>query len=135
LLTLRRPLHIAALNGHAVIIKTLFEAGAKLDARNFSTETALHVAADEGELEATQMLIELCGSDEEEASSSEESLRETEHLTSGAGSKNFSIEANGKCMLRIPAFDILLTTGSNKTRVLGDAGRASRNAASLRTQV
>jgi ankyrin repeat protein len=104
LLISRRPLHSAALNSRADIIKTLFEAGAKLDARNFYMKTALHVAAVEGGLEAAQMLIELCDSDEKEASSSEEPLRETEHLTSGAGSKNASIGANGKCMLRISCF-------------------------------
>lgn len=93
-----RPLHIAALNGHPHVVKTLCEAGARLDARNFYMKTALHFAAIEGELESAKMLIGLCSPAEKEA---EAPLREIEHPISGAGSEDVIIDVDEKGRFRV----------------------------------
>lgn len=53
------PLHIAALNGNAAVIKFLIRRGAKVDQmRGLCRETALHWAARTGQVEAVEALLE-----------------------------------------------------------------------------
>lgn len=42
------PLHLAATNGHDVIVRMLIEAGADIGDKNEDEETPLHVAAENG---------------------------------------------------------------------------------------
>jgi len=52
--------HIAAMRGHAEVIRLLCEAGAPIDARNSDNHTALHEAARHDKGEACKVLLE-CG--------------------------------------------------------------------------
>ena len=52
-----RPLHTATSNGHPHNIKTLLEAGSKLDACNFSKLPLLHSAVMSGKLKSVKMLV------------------------------------------------------------------------------
>jgi hypothetical protein len=93
-----RPLHIAAFSGHPHVVKTLYEAGARLDARNFYMKTALHSAAIEGELESAKMLTGLCSLAEKGA---KVPLRAIEHPISGAGSEDVIIDVDKKSQLQV----------------------------------
>ena len=56
---LNTPLHYAAINNDSKICKALLDYGASLAARNSTEETALHLAAGEGNKEAVQVLLDV----------------------------------------------------------------------------
>ena len=53
-------LHVAARQGHHLLVGVLLAAGAEVDARDREAATALHVAAQYGHDEVVQLLLE-CG--------------------------------------------------------------------------
>lgn len=52
------PIHYAALHGYSECVETLFKAGANLNERDLFGDTALHIAAEYGDLKTISKLIE-----------------------------------------------------------------------------
>jgi len=57
LFLLQTPLHLAAITGQAKILRRLLVSGATIDLRNFSGETALHIACRMGDLESCKAVL------------------------------------------------------------------------------
>ncbi|XP_068697924.1 transient receptor potential cation channel subfamily A member 1 homolog [Montipora foliosa] len=51
------PLHIAAMNGHALIVEALLKTGARIDSRNEDENTPLHLAAKNGKVRTIAELL------------------------------------------------------------------------------
>ena len=52
------PLHLAAKEGHAVVVRALLDGNAKVDAKNEDDMTPLHLAAKKGHAVVARMLLE-----------------------------------------------------------------------------
>lgn len=75
------PLHVAAINGYALVVEALLKHGARIDARNEDENTPLHLAAKNGKVRTITELVRKDPSiinDEDEASNTPLHLAATE---------------------------------------------------------